>query len=71
MILTILTCLNLIICSKIFHIDMGSLLFMKFLKFNIILMISYYQITLSKKIIEKFTDIEFLNCNEQHMAVSY
>lgn len=59
MILTIIFSLN--VCITLIFYHFGTSIFSKFWTFTIILMISYFEISIFKKLIEKFTDVEFFN----------
>lgn len=59
MILTIICSLN--ICILLYFHNIGDFFLTKFTTFTIILMISYFEIAIFKKIIEKYTEIEFFN----------
>lgn len=69
MILSLLILLNSFIFFKFF--DTSDTFFTKFIIFNDIIFVSYFEIDMLIKFIEKFTTIRFLNGLDQFMATSY
>jgi len=59
MILTIICSLN--ICLVLYFYEFRATFLTKLITFTVILMISYVEISIFKKLIEKYTEIEFFN----------